>query len=115
MKKERNICVRLSRKNIKNHLNKINEKGVPSSKDFWNSVKPFLTKKCFIDSAGITLKLDNKIITDKTQLVESFNNHYVSNDEQSSGLKPTALGQKGQSDKAAIYRIIESYKSHPSI
>ena len=30
-------------------------------------------------------------------------------------MKPTALGQKGMSDKAEICSIIESYKNHPSI
>ena len=30
-------------------------------------------------------------------------------------MKPTALGQKGLSDKAGICRIIESYKNHSSI
>ena len=30
-------------------------------------------------------------------------------------MKPTALGQKGLSDKAETYSVIESYKNHPSI
>ena len=30
-------------------------------------------------------------------------------------MKPTALGQKGLSDKAEIYSISESYKNHPRI
>ena len=77
----------------------------------WNFVKPFLTNKGFIDSTDITLKLDNKIITEETKLRESFNKHYVNIVEQGSGLKPTALGQKGLSDKV----IIESYKNHSSI
>ena len=34
---------------------------------------------------------------------------------QSSCLKPTALRQKGLSDKAKIYSVMESYKYHLSI
>ena len=82
---------------------------------FLSFVKPFLTSKDFIDSIDITSKLSNKFITEETKLVESFNNHYINIVEQSSGLKPTALGQKGLSDKAGICRIIESYKNHSSI
>ena len=48
-------------------------------------------------------------------MVGSFNNRYVNVAEQSSDLKPTALGQKSLSDKAGICSIIESYKNHPSI
>ena len=114
-KKQRNICVSLRRKSIKNHLKKITEKGITTNKDFWNFVKSFLTNKGFIDSTDITSKLGNKIITEETQLVESFNNHFINIIEQSSGLKPTALGQKGLSDKAEICSIIESYKNHRSI
>ena len=51
----------------------------------------------------------------KTFKVESFNNHYINIVEQSSGLKPAALGQKGLGDKAEICSIIESYKNHPSV
>ena len=40
---------------------------------------------------------------------------YINIVEQSSSLKPTALGQKGLSGKAEICSIIESYKNHPSI
>ena len=47
-KKQRNICVSLRRKSIKNHLKKITEKGITTNKDFWNFVKPFLTNKGFI-------------------------------------------------------------------
>ena len=46
-KKQRNICVDLRRKTIKNHLNKITEKGITSDKDFWNSAKPFFNKQWF--------------------------------------------------------------------
>ena len=71
-KKQRNICVSLRRKSFGNHLNKITEKGITTNKDFCNFVKAFLTNKSFKDSTDITLKLDNKIITEETKLVESF-------------------------------------------
>ena len=110
-KKQRNIC--------KSKEKKYQE---PPKQDQWkrdihkqrfSELYQTFFNKDFVDSTDITLKLDNKIITDEAKLVESFNNHYISIVEQSSGLKPTAIGQKGLSDKAVICSITESY--HPSI
>ena len=53
-KKQRNTYVSIRRKSIKNHLNNITEKEMTANKDFWNFVKPFLTKKGFINSTDIT-------------------------------------------------------------
>ena len=71
------MCVSLRKRSTKNHPSKITEKGIISNKNFWYFVKPFLTNTDFIDSTDIILKLDNEIITEKTKLVERFNNHYV--------------------------------------
>ena len=46
-KKQRNICVSLRKKSIKNHLRKITEKGITTNKDFWNFIKPFFNKQRF--------------------------------------------------------------------
>ena len=46
-KKQRNKSVSLRRKCIKQHLAKITEKGITTSKEFWNFIKPFLTNKLF--------------------------------------------------------------------
>ena len=48
-------------------------------------------------------------------MVESFNNHHINIVVQGFGLNPTALGQKGLSDKAEKYITIESCINHPSI
>lgn len=74
-----------------------------------------LTNKGFVDNTDIILKLDKKIITDETKLVESFNDDYANIVQKNFDLKPTALGQKSQSDKAEKYSTIESYKNHLSI
>ena len=72
---------------MKNHLNEITGKRISSNNlKIWNFAIPFLTDKGFIDTTDITLKLDNKIITEETKLVECFNNHYINIVEPSSGL-----------------------------
>ena len=58
-KKQRNKCVSLREKYIKQHLAKITEKGITTSKEVWNFIKPLLTNKGFSKNNDITLK--NKI------------------------------------------------------
>ena len=49
-KKQKNICVSLRTKSLKNHLKSTTEKGIKTSKSFWKFIKPFLTNKGFIGS-----------------------------------------------------------------
>ena len=60
-KKQRNKCVSLRRKCIKQHLAKITEKGITTSKEFRNFIKPFLTNKWFSKNNDITLKTKKKL------------------------------------------------------
>ena len=76
-KKQRNKCVSLRRKCIKQHLAKITEKGITTRKEFWNFIKPFLTNKGFSKNNNITLKNKTKIITDEKKLENLFKNHYM--------------------------------------
>ena len=46
-KKQRNFCVSLRKKCMKNYL-KNTEKGLTTNKSFWKFMKPFLTNKGFI-------------------------------------------------------------------
>ena len=41
-KKQRNICVSLRRKSLKNHLKSITKKGINNRQSFWKFIKPFL-------------------------------------------------------------------------
>ena len=47
-KKQRNKCVKIRRKSIKRHIDKISEKGIETNKSFWNFIKPFMTNKGMI-------------------------------------------------------------------
>ena len=54
-KKQRNFCVSLRRKCMKNYLKKLTEKGLTTNKSFWKFMKPFLTNKSFTGNNNITL------------------------------------------------------------
>ena len=76
-KKQRNICVNLRKKAIKQHLNKITEGGVMDNKMFWQTIKPFITNKSGLSNNSITLIRNNSIVTDEKILTSIFNNHYI--------------------------------------
>ena len=53
-KKQRNFCVSLRRKCLKNYLKKLTEKGLTTNKSSWKFMKPFLTNKGFTGNNDIT-------------------------------------------------------------
>ena len=87
-KKQRNRCLSPRRQCIKRHLAKITENGITTNKEFWNFVKPFLTKKELSKKNDVTLKNKKEIITDEKKLADLFNRHYINVVEISSGIKP---------------------------
>ena len=52
--------------------------GGPKSKDFWPTIKPFLSQKSTIkDDPSIILKEDEKLISDQNIASEKMNDFYV--------------------------------------
>jgi hypothetical protein len=51
--------------------------GGPKSKDFWPTIKPFLSNKGVTDSKHIILQEDDKIVTDQSHVCETFNDFFV--------------------------------------
>ena len=80
-------------------------------------VKPFLTNKGFFTSEDISIRDKGKIVTDKSELTEIFNTHYINIVEKSSGMSPSAIGNPNNplEDSKTVKTIIEKYKNHPSI
>ena len=59
-------------------------------KKFWSTVKPFLASKGFIHNNDISIKIDNKVIEDESEL--AFNLHYTNIVKSTTGKHPTKLG-----------------------
>ena len=111
-KKQRNFCVSLRRKCMKNYLKKLTEKGLTTNKSFWKFMKPFLINKGFTGNNDITLIRQNKIISDEKKLTRLFNSYYINIVEKSSDTK--TLNFKNTSVHS-VRDIVNSYKTHPSI
>ena len=63
-------------------------KGLVTNRSFWNFVKPFMTKKSCNAQNDIMLTDSGKVIVEESDLVETFNNHYINIVEKSSRQKP---------------------------
>ena len=108
-KKQRNKCVSLRRKSIKKYFNDITNYGIATNKNFWNLIKPFLTNKGHLNHQDIMIFDGKKIITNETELVEVFNNHYINIVEKSSGKKSRHVARDNNiENKRIVMQVIKT-------
>ena len=115
--RQRNLCVSLRRKAIKQYFSNITSKGIVTNKEFWKTVKPFLTNKGCLENSDIMLINDDEMVTDDKTLAKTFNEHYINIVERSSGLKPEKMEFYNplHTRRNILHSIIDRYKNHPSI
>ena len=90
-KRKRNLCLSLRRKAIKQYFSNVTSKGTVTKKEFWKTIRPFLTNKVCFENSDIMLINDDDMITDDKTLAKTFNEHYINTVERSSGLKPEKM------------------------
>jgi len=73
--KQRNYCVSLTRKIKKDYYSTLDEKNVMDNKQFWKTVKPFLSDKTTNDNKIILVEND-EILTDNLKIAETFNSYF---------------------------------------
>ena len=113
--KQRNHCVSLIRKTIKDYYySNLDEKCVIDNKKFWKTVKPFLSDKTMMDD-NITLVENDEIITDDLKVAEIFNNFFS---EIVPNLNITTnediLTDTSYIDDPVL-KAIKKYENHPSL
>ena len=62
-------------------------KGIVTNKEFWKTIKPFLTNKGCLENSDIMLINDDEMVTDDKTFAKTFNEHYITIVERSSDLK----------------------------
>ena len=75
-RRQRNKCASLRRKAIKEHFKKKSESGRENPREFWDTYRPFLNSKTK-QANDIVLKENEVPITNKKQIAELMNNHFV--------------------------------------
>ena len=116
-KRQRNKCVLIRKKSIKQYFSNITSKGIVTNREFWKTMKPFLTNKGCLDNCDIMLRGDNKMITDDKCLAKLFNEHYINIVERSSGSKPEKIVCHNEDfdKRIVLHNIIKKYENHSSI
>ena len=64
-KRQRNKCVSIKHRNIRNHFKDLAKNHGANGKMFWTAVKPFLTNKESSKGQGITLEVGDNQLDDK--------------------------------------------------
>ena len=116
-KRQRNLYVSLRRKAIKQYFSNITSKGIVTNKEFWKTIRPFLTNKGCLENSDIMLINDDEMVADDKTLAKTFNEHYINTVERSSGLKPEKMEFENSlnTSRNILHSIIDRYKNHPSI
>ena len=106
-KKQENISKNLNKKAKKNYFSKITSNGVIENKQFWNTVKPFVTSKGFLHNEDIGLHIGDKTVTDCSELAKEFNKYYINIAQNTTG-KATIKLQGFNNDKSSVETIINA-------
>ena len=69
------------------------------NKQFWNTVKPFVTSKGFLHNEDIALQIGDKTVTDCNELAKEFNEYYINIGQNTTG-KATIKLQGSSNDKS---------------
>ena len=96
---QRNFCTKLRRESAQQYFTERCGEG-PKNKDFWPTIKPFLSKKCVSGNDKIFLSDGDNLVTDTEEVCNKFNDFYV-NVAQDIG------------DDAGTFK--DDYSDHPSV
>ena len=116
-KRQRNLCASLRRKAIKQYFSNLTSKGIVTNKEFWKTIRSFLTNKGCLENSDIMLINDDEMVTDDKTLAKTFNEYYINTVERSSGLKPEIMEFENSFNtiRNILHSNIDCYKNHPSI
>ena len=84
-----------------------------SSKNFWKTVKPFISNKTNRNESDIILIKNNKVIKDRKNVANTLDEYFIIIAECTAGRQITAL--PSQDIEISISEIINKYENHISI
>ena len=113
-KKQRNFCSKLYKKERKNYYNSLDIKNTTDNKQFWKTIKPFLSEKIETTSK-IKLKDQDKIISNDDKVAEEFST-FFENAVKSLNIKPRNLSLEDTTNLSNPVEIaIKKFQNHPSV
>ena len=113
-KKQRNFCSKLYKKERKKYYNSLDTKNITDNKQFWKTIKPFLSEKSTTTSK-IKLKDQDKIISNDGKVAEEFSK-FFENAVKSLNIVPRNLSLGDTKNlKNPVEIAIKKFENHPSV
>ena len=106
-KKQRNFCSKLYKKERKKYYNNLNIKNITENKEFWRTVKPFLSEKTKT-SQKIFITKDERIMSDDQDIAEHFSK-FFKNAVNSLGIENNQITVEGENP---VDTTIKTFENH---
>ena len=108
--KQRNFCSKLYKKERKKYYEMLDLKNVTDNKEFWKTVKPFLSDKV-TTFPKISLVEKGEIISDESKVANSFSN-FFENAIRSLGIKANEYSHENYDLKNPAEIVIKKFEQH---
>ena len=113
-KKQRNFCSKLYKKERKRYYDTLNTKDITDNKQFWKTIKPFLSDKN-VNTSQITIEKNDKIFMDNFELSEEFSN-FFENAVKALNIEPDEMYLNDVADlESPVDIAIKKFENHPSV
>ena len=106
-RKQRNLVTKIKKKSMRIYFYE-RCAGVPKSKDFWPTIKPFLSKKGSDGGNDVILCKNEKIVSGQTEVCIIFNNYFVNVAKDIGNDSDTSNYKQDFSDHPSIEKIFEN-------
>ena len=111
---QRNKCVSLLRKTKMNYYGNLNDKNITGNKNFWKTVKPFLSDKS-VNSDKIHLIENGELINSKSKTAKVLNEFFSNIVKNLKIPEYENLNCNFEKVKDPVLKAILKYRNHPSI
>ena len=76
-RRQRNLCVTLRRKSIRNYFAGISQRESVKRTTFWKTIRPFLNRKDGLNNEPSSLFENGELVTKNDRIAEIFNEYYI--------------------------------------
>ena len=116
-RKQRNLCVTLRRKSIRNYFAGISQRESVKSTTFWKTIRPFLNNKDGLNNEPLSLFKNGELVTRNDRIAEIFHEYYINILKETTGNEPSSLSSSVESDNDLLdfYHITGKFKDHPIV
>ena len=113
-RRQRNLCVKITRKAKRDFYNQIDISAVTNNKEFWNTIKPLISDKSSLKSR-ITLVEDVKVVSNESDVAETLNNFFVTITDSLGIIENENIILASEDFSDPIDQIVLKFSRHPSI